>query len=105
VSGALAGLYLKKVLGYPADTASQLLQIWKATVYLTPLIGAYLADAVMGRCVWAEPCTLLCSVSWLQQQCTSGWCVPPTSMSTSSPVFRHLMPCPVPLPCPLAGFG
>uniref|UniRef100_A0A383VGU9 Major facilitator superfamily (MFS) profile domain-containing protein n=1 Tax=Tetradesmus obliquus TaxID=3088 RepID=A0A383VGU9_TETOB len=43
------GLYLKKVIGYPADQASQLLQVWKATVYLTPLIGAYLADAVMGR--------------------------------------------------------
>lgn len=26
------GLYLKKVLGYPADQASQLLQVWKATV-------------------------------------------------------------------------
>lgn len=45
----LPGLYLKKVLGYPADQASQLLQVWKATVYLTPLLGAYLADAVMGR--------------------------------------------------------
>eukprot|EP00879_Flechtneria_rotunda_P000926 GHRR01001055.1.p1 GENE.GHRR01001055.1~~GHRR01001055.1.p1 ORF type:complete len:523 (+),score=105.75 GHRR01001055.1:1216-2784(+) len=43
------GLYLKNILGYQADTASQLLQVWKATVYLTPLIGAYLADAVMGR--------------------------------------------------------
>ncbi|KAF6260843.1 POT family-domain-containing protein [Scenedesmus sp. NREL 46B-D3] len=43
------GLYLKKELGYPADTASQLLQVWKATVYLTPLLGGYLADAVMGR--------------------------------------------------------
>eukprot|EP00878_Enallax_costatus_P032004 GHUV01035089.1.p1 GENE.GHUV01035089.1~~GHUV01035089.1.p1 ORF type:complete len:302 (+),score=57.47 GHUV01035089.1:596-1501(+) len=43
------GLYLKKVLGYPADTASQLLQVWKATAYLAPLLGAYLADAVMGR--------------------------------------------------------
>ncbi|KAF6258979.1 hypothetical protein COO60DRAFT_1059427 [Scenedesmus sp. NREL 46B-D3] len=43
------GLYLKKVIGYPADQASQLLQVWKGTVYLTPLIGAYLADAVMGR--------------------------------------------------------
>jgi hypothetical protein len=35
--------------GYPAATASQLLQIWKATVYLTPLLGAFLADAYMGR--------------------------------------------------------
>jgi hypothetical protein len=26
------GLYLKKVLHYPADQASQLLQVWKATV-------------------------------------------------------------------------
>lgn len=43
------GLYLKKVMGYPADTASQLLQVWKGTVYLTPLLGAYLADAVLGR--------------------------------------------------------
>lgn len=25
------------------------LQVWKATVYLTPLLGGYLADAVMGR--------------------------------------------------------
>jgi hypothetical protein len=25
------------------------LQVWKATVYLTPLIGAYLADALIGR--------------------------------------------------------
>lgn len=25
------------------------LQVWKATVYLTPLLGAYLADALMGR--------------------------------------------------------
>lgn len=25
------------------------LQVWKATVYLTPLLGAYMADAVMGR--------------------------------------------------------
>lgn len=25
------------------------LQLWKATMYLMPLLGAYLADAVMGR--------------------------------------------------------
>lgn len=25
------------------------LQVWKATVYLTPVLGGYLADAVMGR--------------------------------------------------------
>ncbi len=25
------------------------LQVWKATVYLTPLIGGYLADAMIGR--------------------------------------------------------
>jgi len=43
------GLYLKKYMGYPADQASQLLQVWKATVYLTPLLGAYLADAYLGR--------------------------------------------------------
>lgn len=43
------GLYLKQYMGYPADTASQLLQVWKATVYLTPLLGAFLADAYLGR--------------------------------------------------------
>ncbi|GBF89822.1 hypothetical protein Rsub_02526 [Raphidocelis subcapitata] len=43
------GLYLKQYIGYPAEQASQLLQIWKATVYLTPLLGAFLADAYMGR--------------------------------------------------------
>lgn len=32
----------------PPHTTLQL-QVWKATVYLTPLLGAYLADAVMGR--------------------------------------------------------
>jgi peptide/histidine transporter 3/4 len=42
-------LYLKKELGYPADKASQLLQAWKGTTYLTPLAGAYLADALLGR--------------------------------------------------------
>ena len=40
---------MKKELSYPTDQASQLLQAWKGTVYLTPLLGAYLADAVMGR--------------------------------------------------------
>ncbi|KAI8464338.1 MAG: POT family-domain-containing protein [Monoraphidium minutum] len=43
------GLYLKQYMGYPADTASQLLQAWKGTVYLTPVLGAFLADAYMGR--------------------------------------------------------
>jgi peptide/histidine transporter 3/4 len=23
--------------------------VWKATVYLTPLVGAYFADAILGR--------------------------------------------------------
>ncbi|KIZ00828.1 Peptide transporter PTR2, partial [Monoraphidium neglectum] len=43
------GLYLKQYMGYPADTASQLLQAWKGTVYLTPLLGAFLADSYLGR--------------------------------------------------------
>jgi dipeptide/tripeptide permease len=40
------GLYLKKVLGYPADQASQLLQVWKATVS---------ACAVGEDCTWCNP--------------------------------------------------
>ncbi|KAI8467277.1 MAG: POT family-domain-containing protein [Monoraphidium minutum] len=42
-------LYAKGFLGYPAAEATSMLQAWKATVYLTPLLGAYLADAYLGR--------------------------------------------------------
>ena len=39
--------------GYSAAAASQLLQIFKGTVFVTPLLGAYLADAHLGR--WGAP--------------------------------------------------
>ncbi|GBF90734.1 hypothetical protein Rsub_03035 [Raphidocelis subcapitata] len=42
-------LYLKQYLGYSAASASQLLQVFKGTVFVTPLIGGYLADAHFGR--------------------------------------------------------
>jgi hypothetical protein len=42
-------LYAKQYLGYPAAIATSKLQAWKATVYVTPLLGAFLADAYMGR--------------------------------------------------------
>ena len=35
--------------GYEADRASQLLQAWKGANFITPLLGAYLADAYLGR--------------------------------------------------------
>lgn len=86
----IVGLYLKKVLGYPADTASQLLQVWKATVYLTPLVGAYLADAVMGRCV-------SCTLNLLCFRNPHGWlvsfiCEHVRLLSLSLP---FVVPCPV----------
>ncbi|KAI8470601.1 MAG: POT family-domain-containing protein [Monoraphidium minutum] len=42
-------LYLKQYMGYTAANASQLLQVFKGTVFVTPLLGAYLADAHLGR--------------------------------------------------------
>eukprot|EP00878_Enallax_costatus_P033583 GHUV01037113.1.p1 GENE.GHUV01037113.1~~GHUV01037113.1.p1 ORF type:complete len:159 (+),score=42.67 GHUV01037113.1:596-1072(+) len=66
------GLYLKKVLGYPADTASQLLQVWKATAYLAPLLGAYLADAVMGR-FWVI--LLFSSIYFIVSADTQSWVI------------------------------
>lgn len=42
-------LYAKQYLGYGAARATALLQAWKASVYLTPLLGAFLADAYFGR--------------------------------------------------------
>jgi hypothetical protein len=42
-------LYAKQLLGYPAARATALLQAWKATVYVTPLLGAYLGDSHFGR--------------------------------------------------------
>jgi hypothetical protein len=48
LSGNLS-LYLKKELGYTAASASQALQAWKGFVYLSPVLGAYLADARWGK--------------------------------------------------------
>lgn len=90
----IAGLYLKKVLGYPADTASQLLQVWKATVYLTPLVGAYLADAVMGRCV-------SCTLNLLCFQNPRGWLV--RSNCKHVRLLSLSLPCVV--PCPVLSNG
>lgn len=42
-------VYLTRQLGYSPSGASSLMQIWQGTAYLTPLIGAYLADAHLGR--------------------------------------------------------
>lgn len=42
-------LYLKGYMGYTSASASQLLQVFKGTNFLTPLLGAYLADAWLGR--------------------------------------------------------
>jgi solute carrier family 15 (peptide/histidine transporter), member 3/4 len=42
-------MYLKHQLGYGTSSAASLMQIWQGTAYLTPLIGAYLADAHLGR--------------------------------------------------------
>lgn len=42
-------MYLKLVLGYSNADASARVAVWSGTCYLTPLIGAYLADAYLGR--------------------------------------------------------
>lgn len=38
-----------KVLGFASDTAAELTSLFGACVYVTPVLGAYIADAVLGR--------------------------------------------------------
>jgi hypothetical protein len=42
--------YLTGELGYSNSTAAALVNIWSGTCYLTPLLGALVADAWLGRC-------------------------------------------------------
>ncbi|KIZ04318.1 hypothetical protein MNEG_3635 [Monoraphidium neglectum] len=44
-------LYAKQYLGYPASQATSLLQAWKASVYLTPLLGAFYFSVNVGSLV------------------------------------------------------
>ena len=42
--------YLTGELGYSTSSAAALVNIWSGTCYLTPLLGAFFADAYLGRC-------------------------------------------------------
>lgn len=41
--------YVTGVLGYTSSAASSAVMAWTGTCYFTPLIGAFLADAYLGR--------------------------------------------------------
>ena len=41
--------YVTGVLGYTSSAASSAVMAWSGTCYFTPIIGAFLADAYMGR--------------------------------------------------------
>ncbi|XP_073015032.1 protein NRT1/ PTR FAMILY 8.1-like [Primulina eburnea] len=73
-------VYFKKRLGQHSTTASNNVTNWSGTCYITPLIGAFVADAYLGR-YWTIACfstiyvigmtllTLSASVSGLKPTC------------------------------------
>jgi hypothetical protein len=58
--GCSRRLFLLRMLSAARSRLVLQLQVWKATVYLTPLMGGYLADAGEGSCHW---------LGWASQCC------------------------------------
>lgn len=93
------GLYLKKQLHYPTDQASQLLQAWKGSVYVTPLLGAYLADAMLGRfwvilifsCVYFVGMLGITLLNLIPAVKPSRDAVPPAGLDVTRAVFWAFM--------------
>ncbi|XP_057982945.1 protein NRT1/ PTR FAMILY 8.1-like [Malania oleifera] len=79
--------YLQKRLNQGNVTASNNVTNWSGTCYITPLIGAFLADAYLGRywtiasfsviyCLGMTLLTLSASVNGLKPSCDNGVCHP-----------------------------
>lgn len=53
--------YLKTQLNATTSSAAALVNIWSGTCYLTPLLGAWIADAYIGRyhTIWSFSCIYL----------------------------------------------
>lgn len=64
-------LYFKKQLNQHSATASKNVSDWSGTCYITPLIGAFLADSYLGR-YWTIACfsIIYVIVSKLSSICT-----------------------------------
>lgn len=94
--------YLQKRLNQGTVTASNNVTNWSGTCYITPLIGAFLADAYMGR-YWTIACfsiiyvfgmtllTLSSSVSGLKPSCNGDNCHPTTGQSAFFFVALYLI--------------
>lgn len=95
-------LYFKRRLNQHSATASKNVSNWSGTCYITPLIGAFLADAFMGR-YWTIACfsiiyvigmtllTLSASVSGLKPNCKDGVCDPKLAQSAISFIALYVI--------------
>ncbi|KAI3474717.1 hypothetical protein Pfo_029902 [Paulownia fortunei] len=94
--------YLKIRLGQGNVTASNNVTNWSGTCYITPLIGAFLADAYFGRywtiatfsTIYVIGMTLLtvsASVPGLKPECDEGGCHPTTSQTAIFFVALYLI--------------
>nr|GMD69292.1 protein NRT1/ PTR FAMILY 8.1-like [Ipomoea batatas] len=96
-------LYFKHKLNQHSATASKNVSNWSGTCYIMPLIGAFLADAFMGR-YWTIACfsiiyvigmallTLSASVSGLKPTCSKdGVCDPTMAQSAVSFIALYVI--------------
>ncbi|GJN05839.1 hypothetical protein PR202_ga23507 [Eleusine coracana subsp. coracana] len=94
--------YMKTRLGFESAVAANNVTNWSGTCYITPLIGAFLADAYMGR-YWTIASfmiiyifglallTMASSVKGLVPSCTDGTCHPTESQKAAVYVALYLI--------------
>ncbi|KAL9428851.1 hypothetical protein AB3S75_030779 [Citrus x aurantiifolia] len=94
--------YLQKQLNQGNVTASNNVTNWSGTCYITPLIGAFLADSYMGRfwtiasfsiiyCLGMTLLTLTASVSGLKPSCDKDACHPTGAQTAVTFVALYLI--------------
>jgi peptide/histidine transporter 3/4 len=95
-------LYFKHHLNQHSTVASRNLSNWSGTCYITPLIGAFLADAYLGRywtiaifsIIYVMGMTLLtlsASVPGLKPSCSGGTCHPTEAQSVATFTALYLV--------------
>ncbi|KAJ3693683.1 hypothetical protein LUZ60_009163 [Juncus effusus] len=94
--------YMKNKLNQGNTTAANNVTNWGGTCYITPLLGAFLADAYFGR-FWTIACfmfiyifglvllTMSASVPGLKPACTSGTCHPTEPQTATVFVALYLI--------------
>ncbi|VFR03361.1 unnamed protein product [Cuscuta campestris] len=95
-------LYFKHRLNQHSATASRNVSNWAGTCYITPLIGAFLADSYMGR-YWTIAAfsilyvfgmallTLSASLSALKPTCSNGVCNPTVGQTSVSFIALYVI--------------